>query len=163
MLAHAPRQPGSWLTWDVRQKFHVASVFHRSDFDCDFVPLHTAEGVQPARRRHRLVYRLSIISDHWCYRMAADGRKHIASFNPRGCFPRVVFWTVSYLGAKDVNSGSPFSDNHYSCSFFLCDDRNSIGEPPSMVLIQPNQALQHNDHGCHGLCRRTLRASHGRG
>jgi len=27
----------------------------------------------------------------------------------------------------------------------------------------PNQALQHNDHGCHGLCRRTLRASHGRG
>jgi len=27
----------------------------------------------------------------------------------------------------------------------------------------PNQALQHNDRDCHGLCRRTLRASHGRG
>jgi len=28
---------------------------------------------------------------------------------------------------------------------------------------RPNQALQHNDRVCHGLCRRTLRASHGRG
>ena len=27
----------------------------------------------------------------------------------------------------------------------------------------PNQALQHNDRDCHGLCGRPLRASHGRG
>jgi hypothetical protein len=30
-------------------------------------------------------------------------------------------------------------------------------------MKRPNQALQHNDHVCHGLCGRTLRASHGRG
>ena len=30
-------------------------------------------------------------------------------------------------------------------------------------IKQPNQALQHNDHVCHGLCGRTLRASHDRG
>jgi len=31
------------------------------------------------------------------------------------------------------------------------------------LMTCPNQALQHNDRVCHGLCRRTLRASHGRG
>ena len=31
------------------------------------------------------------------------------------------------------------------------------------ALKQPNQALQRNDHGCHALCVRTCRASHGRG
>jgi len=40
------------------------------------------------------------------------------------------------------------------------------GPKPTVILKTknpPNQALQHNDHDCHGLCGRTLRASHGRG
>jgi len=33
-----------------------------------------------------------------------------------------------------------------------------------LLMKRPaNQALQHNDRDCHGLCRRTLRASHSRG
>jgi len=33
----------------------------------------------------------------------------------------------------------------------------------NLVFDKPSQALQHNDHGRHGLCGRTLRAAHYRG
>jgi hypothetical protein len=44
---------------------------------------------------------------------------------------------------------------------FALGDATGFG--PARLMTCPNQALQHNDHGCHGLCRRTLRANHGRG
>jgi hypothetical protein len=40
---------------------------------------------------------------------------------------------------------------------------NASGFSSYRTMTCPNQALQHNDRVCHGLCRRTLRASHGRG
>ena len=44
--------------------------------------------------------------------------------------------------------------------FALCGARSFSGVTPETF---PNQALQHNAYGCHGLCWRTLRASHRRG
>ena len=49
--------------------------------------------------------------------------------------------------------------------FFVAGLLVRVHEPHPMRKTgkSPNQALQHNDHGCHGLCVRTIRASHGRG
>jgi len=44
--------------------------------------------------------------------------------------------------------------------FALCA---TAGFGPATESASPNQALQHNDHGRHGSCFRTLRASHDRG
>jgi hypothetical protein len=40
---------------------------------------------------------------------------------------------------------------------------DTTGFVPDRLMTCPNQALKHNDRVCHGLCRRTLRASPGRG
>ena len=51
---------------------------------------------------------------------------------------------------------------------FVGSDIRTVQQPSGWPLSPaterpPNQALQHNDRDCHGLCGRTLRASHGRG
>jgi hypothetical protein len=84
-------------------------------------------------------------------------------------YSEVGFFSINF--ERDVGS----ADRRYEGAV-LKYSRRSLKQPNERRMFpevydlkkvfgkeRPNQSLEHNDHGCHGLCGRTLRASHGRG
>jgi len=181
VLTHVPRQPGSWLIWDVRQNMHRLILFSvlvlagcslatkpsRTDITqkegvlCVGMPFAVAEAKLKAREAESTMFEVMLTPKEYragkelhfyCLRSGA----YLEIVSAPGKTGRIVdSMAINTYSPKSYSSKMDPEYTKFHRSFMQCSEYD--------LGTEPNKALQHNDPSCHESCLRTPRASRGRG
>jgi len=159
VLAHAPRQPRSWLTWDVRQMKIILRIAWIA-FAALGIACSTSENRKAAFSVDFHVVDAHVVVDSVRSEFAVGSKEYEAA----------IYW---YQRAFDeALRNAKQEDKHLEIWHFSKDAKGRAAEVGCLrgeldagkyLKNEANQAVQHNDPSCHESCLRTLRASRGRG